>query len=82
MNFYLDCDLRQGRIFIAPTLQKVPLYLIEVAHRGEGDRLLRDLNFGRMNGPLRSPELYELVETVEEQLGKLKGTIMIYKLKG
>jgi hypothetical protein len=79
MTFYIDTDVRQGRIYLAPYKQIDPMYLIEAQDRGEAERLMRDLNFKKIKDPLTAPNEYQLIEKVEEQIGNLKGTIFIYK---
>lgn len=79
MLFYIDTDVRQGRIYLAPYKQSDPIYLIEAMDRGQAERLMRDLNYKKISDPIAAPADYQLLEKVEEQLGNMKGTIYIFK---
>lgn len=78
MDFYVDTDLKSGRIYVAPFIvdKKCP-YLIIVDNVAQGDKLAKDLSYNGLKGPLKDSSKYELIETVEESLGKVN----VYRLK-
>ncbi len=73
MNYYIDTDLQNSRLFIAPMKQeKGNVFLIEFKERYRADDFLRKLNAGLKKSPLISPKEYEYVESIINSLGMVK----------
>lgn len=77
-SFYIDRDLRSGRVFIASIKRSAcGPYVIECKRAYEANDLLRKLNAGLIKGPLETPDLWVEEEELESPLGRVK----VYKLK-
>lgn len=77
-QFYIDKDLRSGRVFIAP-MGKTSLgpYVVECDKAYQATDLLRKLNSGLLKGPCSDAKLWIEDSPLEGPLGEVK----VFKLK-
>lgn len=77
-SFYIDKDLRSGRVFIAP-LEKSPLgpFVIECDKAYQANDLLKKLNSKLLKDPYNDAKIWIEDEPLKGPLG----TVRVFKLK-
>ncbi|MFN8370553.1 MAG: hypothetical protein U0T83_08025 [Bacteriovoracaceae bacterium] len=82
-KFYIDRDLKSGKLYIAPsTIVKTHLYLILIPDLYNGEKILKALIIGKIKSPLETPKSYKMLEAKEEHFGSLSGVVYIYEFIG
>ena len=76
-KFYIDQDIRQSKIYIAPfKIEKGKAFLIECTNMGNAEVLLKKLNYLGLQPPPKNKKDFEKVDVYEE--GDRK--VAIYRL--
>ena len=66
-KFYIDQDIRQSKIYIAPfKIEKGKAFLIECSNMGDADALLKKLNYLGLQPPPKNKIDFEKVDVYEE----------------